>query len=292
MSAPALLLAAAAAHATGLPAHEALRVVDPGCSPREQGGAPLRITFGLQSGACAPGGPCSVWIERDLDPTALVVRRVDCAEPFVGGWVPDGACGAQPAWRWTGRLDPGHAHDIGRDFQGGMARLTVTGDTSGAAYPPESARRDPTRTPAAASGAQPPQWLTFPASGYRVALGAGGASLRWTPGPALRQWVNGDADAVAESDPMPPAQAHAWLAGARVEPGGLAVRHTVVAHREWFEGWRQRSTGFCERVLEMDVEQRLQPAAEGGLQSPPMRVTVRLRDPAPLARCGGDAGGR
>jgi hypothetical protein len=283
MSALALLFAAA--HATGLPPQEALQVVDGDCARVETVERTLRITFDVESGACAPGGPCSSWIESHVNPRELVVRRLDCQEPFAGRWVRDGACGERPRWKWTGRLDAGHAHDVGRDFRGGLGRVTMGGAESTKACLPETPKRGAVKTAVETTRGFSPQWVAFPAEGYSVVETPEGARLRWTPGPRLRQWLNGEPDAVADSDPMPLEEARTWLAGARVEPTGLAVRHTPVEYREWFEGWKQRKTLFCERVLEMDLEQRLRPAIDGQAESPPMRATTRLRGPAPVARC-------
>ena len=282
---PALALLFVAAHATGLPPREVLQVVDIDCDRVEVVERGLRITLDVESGACAPGGPCSAWIVSNVEPHELVLRRVDCAEPFAGRWVRDRACAERPRWQWTGRLDPGHAHDIGRDFRGALGRVTLAGTPSVRACPPESPREGAVKTSATVTRSASPQWVAFPAEGYRVVDAPGGARLQWTPGPTLRQWLNGEPDAVAASDPMPRDEAEAWLAGARVEPTGLAVRHLVVEHRAWFEGWRQRETAFCERVLEMDLEQQLRPADAAGAESPPMRVTTTHRGPAAVESC-------
>ena len=51
------------------------------------------------------------------------------------------------------------------------------------------------------------------------------------------------------------------------------------------EGWRQRRVQRCERILEVDVEHRLRPADEDAPLGPPMRATLRLREPAAAERC-------
>lgn len=271
--------------ATGLPPMERLRTVDAACEEVHEDADGLRITFDLESGTCAPGGPCSRWIEAHIPPKGLVVRRTDCEEPFQGRWERDGTCGDRPAWRWTGRVDAGHAHDIGRDFQGALGQVTVAGQASPRTCPSVSPRRDAVQTAPQRTQHATPQWLAFPEEGYAVESGPEGARLVWTPGPRLRQWVLGATDQRAVSDWMPAAQAQAWLDGAKREPTGIAVRHTLVEHREWFEGWTQRGVQHCERVLEQDLEQRLRPAAEGAQESPPMRATLRLRDRAAAERC-------
>jgi hypothetical protein len=279
----ALLLPAALA--TGLPPMKQLRVVDAGCAEVHEEVGPLRITYDLESGVCAPQGPCSRWVEEHLSPDVLVVWREDCEQPFDGRWVRDGRCEGRPAWRWTGRLDPGQPHAVGVDFQPASARVAVRGTPSGRACPAVSPRQDAVRTEVTRSPASSPQWIAMPAEGYAVVDSPEGARLAWTPGPRLRHWLPGAADGRAVSDAMPRAQAQAWLDGAKREPTGFAVRHTIVEHREWFEGWTQRGVQHCERVLEQDLEQRLRPAAEGGQESPPMRATMVIRDRAPAARC-------
>lgn len=65
----------------------------------------------------------------------------------------------------------------------------------------------------------------------------------------------------------------------------MAVKYQIMAHREWFEGWRQRGLARCERILQMDLEQRIRPADPDTPLGPPMRTTVHLREPAMAVRC-------
>lgn len=287
---PGLLLSgllAPPAAATGLPPWEAVVVVDADCQPTQEIDRELAITFSRWTGVCAPrpdGDPCSTQLLAELPATSLVVRRSDCDEPQPGHFVPDGRCGEHPRWRFQGRLDPGHDHDIGPDFAGSMARVHVAGAARGPDCPAASKRSHETRTAVRVTRDSAPVWIAFPADGYGVAGHGDDAALTWTPGPTLRQWVLQDDDVVLRSAPLSADAARALLDGALREPGGIAVRHRTAEYREWFEGWRQRGVQRCERVLEMDLEQRIRPR-EGEELGPPMTATVRLRDSATADQC-------
>lgn len=281
-------LLAGPAHATGLPPHDTVTVLEGAC------GAPgLRITYARITGHCVPRPPpepsCTRWVDAELPADGLTLWRSDCAAPMPGRFVPAGQCEGQAVWAWEGRRDPGHAHTVGLDASGGLVALAGVP----AAGPPAEAAACPDpgpvhgrrQTTVVARPASTPQWLSFPAAGTTVEEDAQGARLVWRPGPALQGWVLGDPDAVLASAPLPRAEAAALLAGALHTPTGLAVRHQVQASREWHEGWIQRGVLHCERVMELELEQRLRSADPAAPLGPPMVATVRQRSPAPAAAC-------
>lgn len=284
------LLLSTAALATGLPPMDAVTVVDAACRPTREVSDRLAITYDRVTGVCAPPGPdvdpCHYWDTAHLPADDLTVFRQGCATPLPGGFEPAGMCGERPLWLWTGRLDPGHPHTIGPDGGPALTGFTVVGPTTAAACLPESPLTDAVSTPVTTSEPSAPQWIAFPADGYAVAGDGGTARLQWTPGPRLQQWVGGDPSATLRSDPLPEAEARAVLAAVIAGPTGVEVRHQVAAHREHFEGFRRRGVPFCERVLAIDLEQRLRTSLPETPLGPVLRHTVVQRSPASPDRCG------
>lgn len=286
-----LTLLAPAALATGLPPMDTVTVVNASCQAVDEVRGPLYVTYDRVTGTCAPPGPdgvdpCTRWVEASLPGDQLSLWREGCEEPLQGHFVRDGSCGDSPRWRWEGRVDPGVRHTLGVDGQGALGWFDMSGAPLDRSCPAVSPRRRAVVTPTEVSHTGQPSWITFPAEDYSVVpLEAGQAALRWAPGPSLQHWVYQNADAHFDSAPMPQAEAQAWLDGALREPGGLAVRHQIVEYREHYEGYTLRGVPYCERVLEMDMEQRLRVPEDTERLGPPMRGTVRLRDSALAERC-------
>ncbi|MED5371048.1 MAG: hypothetical protein VX899_08555 [Myxococcota bacterium] len=89
--------------ATGLPPMPLVTEVSERC-PGE--GSP-RITYEIQSGVCAPGGPCSYSTQQGDPNTDLPLTQQGCFWPEAGHWVRDGSCGGAPLWAWRGRTPQG-----------------------------------------------------------------------------------------------------------------------------------------------------------------------------------------
>jgi len=71
---------------------------------------------------------------------SLTLERQDCQMPLLGTWVADGACGDDPAWRWSGALEPGALYEI-KQRGSDILELFVAGGGPLSACPPVPVRR-------------------------------------------------------------------------------------------------------------------------------------------------------
>lgn len=88
--------------ATGLP--PMTQMVDANVACPAQSAHSIRLTYRVDSGACAPGGPCS-HTSTNPDPNAdLVLRQVGCFWPQEVHFVRDGECLGEPVWAVKGKV--------------------------------------------------------------------------------------------------------------------------------------------------------------------------------------------
>jgi hypothetical protein len=85
--------------ATGLPPQTVMVDANVSCPGRSD---KVRFTYRVDSGACAPGGPCSYTHENPDPNTSLVLRQNDCFWPQTVHFVRDGVCEGEPVWAVKG----------------------------------------------------------------------------------------------------------------------------------------------------------------------------------------------
>ncbi len=85
--------------ATGLPPQTVMVDANLACPGRSD---KVRFTYRVDSGACAPGGPCSYTHENPDPNSTLVLRQNDCFWPQAVHFVRDGVCEGEPVWAVKG----------------------------------------------------------------------------------------------------------------------------------------------------------------------------------------------
>lgn len=105
-----MLLLATLIFGTGLPPMSVFSDANQACPGSGQG---LRFTYRVDSGHCAPGGPCSTNSRAPNPQSTLVLRQQGCFWPEPVHFVRDGVCQGEPVWKAKGvvsraplRLEP------------------------------------------------------------------------------------------------------------------------------------------------------------------------------------------